>query len=115
MVGSMQIEERAREYAEKSFAQRIKIPEEEITERQKSRIMNGYVAVYTKIATEQKAIDDANTIMLIQEQKELSLALIEKQKAIDIDKACEWLRSNYADAEYSPFLVKFRKAMEGEK
>lgn len=60
---------------------------------------------------EQKARDDANTIMLIQEQKELSLALIEKQKAIDIEVAVAWLRK-YVRPYYKFSIEEFKKAME---
>lgn len=111
MVGSMQIEERAREYAEKSFAQRIKIPEEEITERQKSRIMNGYVAVYTKIATEQKAIDEDAIHAIVEEQV---LKAIEKQKAIDIDTLPQlYVRWLMIDGEKPSWVEYATKAMEG--
>lgn len=76
---------------------------------------------YVKGATEQKAIDDDAIHAIVEEQV---LKAIDKQEAIDIEKACEWIREN-ADKYYvsssqaddcffdsDNMLEDFRKAME---
>lgn len=45
MVAMLTIEERAKLYAERRFAETIIIPEEEISERQKVSIMHGHEMV----------------------------------------------------------------------
>lgn len=60
---------------------------------------------YIQGATEQKAIDDDAVHAIVEEQV---LKAIEKQKAIDIGKACKWVDDNVGTLS----AIALRKAME---
>lgn len=66
--------------------------------------------------TEQKTIDDAELAEVKRQRDEYydELLKLRQQKAIAIDKACEWIKSNLDKDEGGEIEYCFRKAMEAE-
>ena len=98
------IEERAKEYAKTEYEQFGTFPE--IVARES----------YTKGATEQKAIDDAQCINKVLMGKGSSINYYQQGYHDAIDKACEWLKERvqcgvHPQRAYG-FAEEFRKAME---
>lgn len=64
-----------------------------------------------EVATEQKAIDDAERDTAVYN---LLMLKLDAEKKLWLDKACEWMKINYGhfDGSIEDLVADFRKAME---
>lgn len=102
------IEERAKKYGIES----ANLLCSDCSEQQRERQAKVYARVYSKIATEQKAIDDAERDTAVYK---LLLLKLDNEKKLWLDKACKWLTDNDEKYRYKTtqeLVEGLSKAME---